>query len=97
MIVCPKSPDYYGHLNLCRSDCPKGFYRDNTTRKCVINCPIEPLLFADNSTNTCVKYCPADHNFFADNITRKCVLNCSQGLFADVSTRTCVDVCPYQL
>lgn len=50
---------------MCDGQLPE--WADNSTNKCVTNCPTLPDLFADNQTYKCVLTCPS--GYWASNIT----------------------------
>jgi hypothetical protein len=57
---------YYSYNNQCLNQCPKDYYADNTTAKCVTSCPTNPLSFKLAEYHLCVYVCPYQLNLFAD-------------------------------
>ena len=80
----------------CRSSCLANYFTDNSTMRCVTQCPPYPNYFADILTTSptfgrCVKYCPP--NTYASNSSRVCASQCPNGTYAENSTWRCVDYC----
>lgn len=79
-------------------ECPYGQFADNSTRRCVPDCPNNPNYFAHWETKTCVSLCPETpvKKMYADNFTRTCVEDCptvANGTFRDPILRICMPVC----
>lgn len=66
--ICPISTPSFldSSVNLCQSACPIGMFADNSTMKCVNQCPFNPDYYAYNVTlsngtitqGLCVLFCP---------------------------------------
>ncbi len=76
--------------------CAFGFYADNSTMKCVVQCPNSPDLYAYNDTllgPICVPFCPSSYYQHLPN--RTCLANCpGPNYFQDATTMRCVQNCP---
>lgn len=81
---------------ICVTECPSAYFADNFTRRCLLDCLLEPSTyeFVNGTERICMLQCPI--GYFADNSTRTCVSNCpdSPNYFAHWESRTCVTVCP---
>jgi len=74
--------------NICVPQClsPSFPNSDNSTNRCVLQCPNSPDYYADS--NVCVEYCTTP-NYFADSNGRICVSRCSNSTNVQyVDTRT---------
>jgi proprotein convertase subtilisin/kexin type 5 len=58
----------------CVAQCPPGSFADNSTWRCVRECPSNPALYGDVGTAVCVINCPDD--LYGDDISRQCVTTC---------------------
>ena len=80
----------------CVNPCPNGTYADIYTRRCLVDCLLEPstYMYVNGTERTCVLDCPI--GYFADNSTRNCVTTCpsNPNYFADWLSATCVSLCP---
>lgn len=47
------------------TECPPGTYADNTTMKCVSQCPTKPMMYGYDVTKKCVLNCPSDYDRYA--------------------------------
>ena len=77
--------------------CPNGTYADIYTRRCLVDCLLEPstYMYVNGTERTCILKCPI--GFFSDNSTRNCTPTCpsTPNYFADWLSAQCVSVCPY--
>lgn len=58
----------------CVGTCPPGTFADNSTWKCVLQCPSNPALYGDTTTKICVINCP--DSLYGDDFSRMCVPTC---------------------
>lgn len=58
----------------CLLNCPPGTFADNSTWRCVNQCPENPALYGDTTTQVCVINCP--NNLYGDDSSRVCVNKC---------------------
>ena len=56
------------------TQCTEGFFADNSTLRCVVTCPVSPVLYGYVTDRTCIYFCP--DGLFADETTRTCVATC---------------------
>lgn len=83
----------------CFTKCLSPYYGDPSTRTCVLECPINQLLYADNTTQTCVSSCPSGSYAYQWAVT--CLPSCPIAVAPYVQTyaadydNTCVVQCAY--
>jgi proprotein convertase subtilisin/kexin type 5 len=86
------------NTKICESTCTATSpieYSDPSTRKCVTQCPLLPLLYGQTSDKTCVVSCGVATEYAKDS-TRTCVVAAScNPQFADPATKKCVSQCPF--
>lgn len=75
---------------ICRSECPRPFYKDLTSNTCVKEC--KNGFYAYEADFSCQSVCPVD--FYGDEISHRCVKVCPAGFFAYAGTAMCVRACP---
>lgn len=100
MKYCPTDYYAYTRTNECVQYCAHWrFYADNTTWKCVTECPSDPDYYADYASRTCVRRCPpnkfASNNSVTTSVTRMCVLSqdCMGSRVADPINSRCNPRC----
>lgn len=97
--MCPLG--FYADIvtQFCFTKCLSPYYGDPSTRTCVLECPINQLLYADNTTQTCVKNCPSGSYAYQWAVT--CLPSCPIAVPPYVQTyaadydNTCVVQCAY--
>ena len=66
-------------------------WKDPSTRKCVEQCPKNPMTFSDNDTQSCVSVCA--EGYFGSVLTYECVKTCPDGYHSEMDSNLCVSDC----
>jgi len=75
--------------------CPLGSFADNTTGKCVAECPKNEGIYADMLLHVCASTCSG--GYFGSQVNQTCIQVCDLGYYGDPTTTLCTDLCPVKI
>lgn len=94
VLTCPTNPNLFSYNNECISQCPPGWFSDNSTRTCTQICNQSVGYLAYTPTRMCVLVCPATTYSYNGTCIPICPNTTAPFYYIDSTTQSCVTACP---